>query len=285
MTMIALMVTAMREAPVSEPIAPPGSSSGFDPDALIAAHNRERAADSLPPLRANAQLSEAARNHARDMAEHRELSHKGSDGSDPATRVKRGGYRFRAVGENVAAGQESVEEAMRTWMNSPPHRSNILGDFAEVGAAVIPDADKRPYWCVVFGRPRPEADLVRGPAALITALNRARSDAKQAPVEEAAELARVASDYARDLAGRRTIEAKNGDRPTPFEILERQRYPARRMALLLASGASEPATVVRSWLGREQERKDLFGDFDGVGAGVAVDGDGVPYWVLLLARK
>src|SRR5438105_5499305 len=128
------------------------------------------------------------------MAEHQKLGHKGRDGSDPAKRVKRRGYRFQEVGENVADGQTSVESAMRSWMNSPPHRKNILGDFTEMGAAVVPDAEKTNYWCVVLGRPWPKVDPSQAPAAMIAALNQARAEATKSPVKEDPALARVAQD-------------------------------------------------------------------------------------------
>ncbi len=68
------------------------------------------------------------------MAEHKQLTHEGSDGSNPGTRIKRTGYVFKGYGENVAQGQETVADAMRAWIESPPHRKNILGDFTEMGA-------------------------------------------------------------------------------------------------------------------------------------------------------
>src|SRR5689334_15742938 len=63
--------------------ATPAPDAGLDPDMveLVAAHNRERAKEKLAPLTANAQLTAAARIHARDMAEHEMMSHEGSDGS------------------------------------------------------------------------------------------------------------------------------------------------------------------------------------------------------------
>ena len=259
--------------------------AGIDLDALIAAHNRERAMEKLPPLRSNPQLAAAAREHARDMAEHKKLSHEGSDGSDPAKRVKRHGYKYQEVGENVADGQTSVEEAMRTWMNSPPHRKNILGDFTEVGAAVEPDAEKTNYWCVVFGRPLPKVDPSKDPAAMIAALNEARNAAKKTPVKADPDLARVAEAFARQGAARRKLDTKDREGQTPFDVLKKRGYRARKFALYLASGQGDPAKVVRSWLEREQDRDELLSAFDRVGVGLAADEDGVPYWVLLLARK
>jgi len=43
------------------------------------------------------------------------------DGSDPAQRVERAGYRYRATGENIAAGQMKPEEAVAGWIKSPQH--------------------------------------------------------------------------------------------------------------------------------------------------------------------
>jgi uncharacterized protein YkwD len=260
---------------------------GIDLDALVEAHNRERAKEKLPPLRLNPLLAEAARDHARDMAEHKKLSHEGSDGSDPAQRVKRHGYRYQEVGENVADGQTSVEEAMRSWMNSPPHRKNILGDFTELGAAVAQaqDTEKTNYWCAVFGRPWPKVDPRQGPTALIAAVNKARTAAKKATMKEDPALARVAAAFARDLAARSKVDTKNRAGQTPFDVLKKQGYRAGKLALLLASGAGDPAKVVHSWLERPQDRDDLLSSFDRAGAGAAADADEVPYWVLILAGK
>jgi uncharacterized protein YkwD len=260
---------------------------GIDLDALVEAHNRERAKEKLPPLRANPLLAAAARDHAHDMAEHKKLRHEGSDGSGPAQRVKRHGYRYQEVGENVADGQTTVEEAMRSWMNSPPHRKNILGDFTEIGAAVAQaqDADKTNYWCVNFGRPWPKLDPSKDPAALIAGVNKARTAAKKATLKKDPELARVAEAFARDLAARGKLDTKNRAGQTPFDVLKERGYRARKLALLLASGAGDPAKVVGSWLDRPQDRDDLLSTFDRAGAGVAADQDEVPYWILILAGK
>jgi uncharacterized protein YkwD len=264
-----------REAP---------QTAGIDLDALVEAHNRERTEAKRPPLRANAKLTAAARDHARDMAEHQKLSHEGGDGSDPSKRVKRRGYQYQEIAENVANGQTSVGEVMRTWMDSPGHRKNILGDFTEMGAAVVEDAQGRFYWCVDLGRPWPKLDRTKAPAALIAALNRARTTAKKSPVKEDRDLTAVASRFARDLAERRKVETKNRDGQTPFQILKREGYRARQFGLSLASGESDPDQVVRSWLERKEERGDLLSKFDRIGVGVDADEDGIPYWVALMAQ-
>ena len=86
---------ATKKAKPSDPIAV----------ALLAAHNREREKKGLGPLKLSEKLSEAAAVHAKDMAEHQKLDHTGSDKSKVAERVKRTGYPYVLVGENIADGQ------------------------------------------------------------------------------------------------------------------------------------------------------------------------------------
>ena len=81
------------------------------------------------------------------------MSHRGSDGSSPFRRMASAGYRFERAGENVAAGQATLDALMGDWMGSPGHRRNILGKFTEIGAAYATDGSGTPYWCVTFGTP------------------------------------------------------------------------------------------------------------------------------------
>ena len=60
----------------------------------------------------------------------------GSDGSTPDRSDQGQGYRYRRAGENVAAGRFSVERLMKGWMDSPPHKRNILGGFSQIGVGL-----------------------------------------------------------------------------------------------------------------------------------------------------
>ncbi len=251
---------------------------------LLAAHNAARAEQKLPPLTIHARLIEAARGHARDMAEHDELSHEGSDGSDPPKRIKRAGYVYKECGENVASGPEAVAEVVRTWMESPPHRKNILGDFTDMGGAVAETSGGKMYWCVDFGRPIAPVDPVKSPAALIAALNRARAEAKTRSLKSDPVLASTAARFAREAAARKSLDTKDRDGRTPFDALKDRGFRGR-LGVILASGEGEPEKVVASWLAERRDRDSLLSGFDRVGAGVAIDSEGVPYWVLLLSRR
>src|SRR5690606_19709344 len=71
--------------------------------ALLDQHNRLRADRDLPPLAFSTTLSQAARSHVTGMIKLGKARHKGVDGSSPADRIERAGYRYVSVGENVAA--------------------------------------------------------------------------------------------------------------------------------------------------------------------------------------
>jgi uncharacterized protein YkwD len=87
------------------------------------------------------------------MADRKKMTHAGSDGSTPSSRITARGYRMKRSGENIAFGQRTVEAVMDRWMKSPGHRRNILGNFTEIGAACAIAADGTLYWCVSFGLP------------------------------------------------------------------------------------------------------------------------------------
>src|SRR5690349_20597970 len=95
------------------------------PSDLVAAHNRLRVRRGLAPLAECSELTAAATRHARDMAAHRRMRHRGSDGTSPFQRMAQAGYAFRAAGENVAYGQPTVEAVVDDWWHSPGHRSNV----------------------------------------------------------------------------------------------------------------------------------------------------------------
>jgi len=109
------------------------------------------------PLKPNPILARAALAHSRDMAKRGHASHTGSDGSAPGDRATRAGYKWRDIGENVAAGQLTADEVMQGWLDSPHHCANIMAaEFVELGVAfaVNPQAEQGIYWTQMFGRAR-----------------------------------------------------------------------------------------------------------------------------------
>ena len=102
-------------------------------------------------------LDDVAYEHSRDMGDHNFFSHTGSDGLGAADRTGNAGYDWSAIGENIAAGQQSVDTVMTAWLDSPGHCANIMRDsYTEFGAATytVDGSDFPIYWTQLFARPR-----------------------------------------------------------------------------------------------------------------------------------
>lgn len=122
---------------------------------LLEAVNQERENAGLKPLRREDTLMVIADFYACRLAEGGFFSHRDPfDNSTVDSRATSFGYPFVKVGENLAAGQLSVDEVIEAWMASAGHRANILDpDFTEIGLAVKLGGADGPYWVQEFGRP------------------------------------------------------------------------------------------------------------------------------------
>ena len=110
-----------------------------------------------PPVTLSGALGGVASGHARDMAEHNYFEHQDLAGHSPADRVREAGYREKLVGENIAYGLDSVDEAVQGWLDSPDHCENIMDPrFAEMGIAFATGRTSRHglYWVQLFAAPR-----------------------------------------------------------------------------------------------------------------------------------
>ena len=123
---------------------------------ILAAINGCRKRNGAPPLRYNSDLEAAARSQANLMANKDKLSH--DLGVTLRQRVSTAGYQG-AVGENVAGGQQTLEQAIQGWLASPGHRATLLSTkFVEFGLAVakVPSGQKSrygTYWAFIAGGP------------------------------------------------------------------------------------------------------------------------------------
>lgn len=105
--------------------------------------NQQRAANGLPALTMDAQLTEAAMVRAAELALY--FSHTRPDGSSCFT------VSPKASGENIAAGSSTPEGTMTQWMNSAGHRENILrSSFSSIGVGCFSLGDVT-YWVQLFG--------------------------------------------------------------------------------------------------------------------------------------
>jgi uncharacterized protein YkwD len=152
---------------IAAPTAPQTRDSGNAPGMrILDLVNQARATprycgnsrlEAARPVRWNDSLAEASRVHSEEMAQFNYFSHNGRDGSEPWDRILRAGYRYRSMGENIAAGQRNPEEAVAGWIGSPSHCANLMNPaFTEMGAALAVNTRSGlgRYWTQEFATPR-----------------------------------------------------------------------------------------------------------------------------------
>jgi uncharacterized protein YkwD len=156
--LVLLALIAVPAAFPANPVAGPVQQRVLD--LVNQARSRERTCGSeafgaVGPLSTSASLQSAATAHAVDMARRGYFDHQGKDGSQPRDRVRRTGYRWRLIGENIAFGPETAEEVVAGWLASPGHCANIMDPrFLEMGVAVAQGRKRGHfYWVQALGAP------------------------------------------------------------------------------------------------------------------------------------
>jgi uncharacterized protein YkwD len=119
----------------SGPISP--AQLAQDAQDLITLTNQDRAANGLAPLTVNPVLMQLAQERANAMAQDNYFSHDSPVYGWPIQMETKAGFSALSLGaENIAEGG-SPAGMNAEFMNSAPHRANILGTgFALVGIGV-----------------------------------------------------------------------------------------------------------------------------------------------------
>lgn len=179
----------------------------------LALVNEAREEEGLEPLELGGDLTEAAQAHASDMLERGYYAHESPEGDTVQDRyLDAGGGRWQVVAENIArclgceppVGEERIEGLHGGWMDSPPHRENILAPgLSGFGFGVAAGEEGRLYAVQTFAGPgvprglQPEEEPVpltaeEQVARAVQGLNRARERAGLPPVEPSGALGEVA---------------------------------------------------------------------------------------------
>jgi uncharacterized protein YkwD len=128
-------------------LTPEAADIGVVRAAVLCLINRKRAESGESPLLANAQLEQAAEEHAQELVADDYFAHVAPSGETPVDRIRHTGYIPNAsvgyvIGENLAWGtyQLSTPQAIvSAWIVSPGHLANILeAQYVDTGIAITP---------------------------------------------------------------------------------------------------------------------------------------------------
>lgn len=173
-----LAMSADVDAPAGEAELRPGDvvwstkdcAGLLGPQELALAHLFENDRQQRRPLmHCDPVLTRVARSRAADMATRGYFAHVTPEGDGPNRHVSRAGYTLPSVYgtrrnannvEVITAGDETAEQAWRSWLASRSHRRQVLGldkFFADqrdygVGYAENPHSRYETYWVLITAR-------------------------------------------------------------------------------------------------------------------------------------
>ncbi len=161
---------------------------------LVNQLNQSRREAGLPPLQVDPKLTQAAREHSQLMSARNQLGHVLEGEPSVANRLAATGLRFNRSGENV--GYNTDFNGLHSgWMNSPPHRENILDPrFTLVGIGVV-KGDDGVFWATqdfAHGIAQVPADQAEDLAAQSFEKLRSRTGAPELKREDSATLQKLA---------------------------------------------------------------------------------------------
>ena len=244
--------------------------------------NRHRLHLGLGELLVQRDLQQVARVHSRRMAEGLiPFGHQNFE-----ERAKQLGQNLHCLrlAENVAEGQNDAETVLEAWLNSPPHRANIEGDFDWSGLGIWLDAKQRPYYTQIFARSAPQLSLDAQSFCENLALKQSqiRQSYGLAPFRGLQILDELAQEQAQDIAQERIDFGHQGFERRAERL--KQNYLLKNMAENLALSRESPEAVLQSWLDSPPHKQNILGNFNYSGLGAAQDGQGNRVLVQIFAQ-
>jgi uncharacterized protein YkwD len=234
--------------------------------------NAHRQTLRLPALLPHKEIVRSAAVHTANMATGKSaIGHEGFEGraADLIT-----GLDAITAAENVAYGQTSPEEVVKNWLDSAGHRQNIEGNYNLTGIATQTDAEGRNVFTQIFvAVPTNIAALMTVPTddelslEILNEINAHRQniDLQQLLLDE--NIQAVALSHSRRMA--------SGAIPLGYDGLKEQlttlaqNLRARSVAANIAQSKPHADKIIETWLASAAHCKNIEGNYNRTGVGVA----------------
>ncbi|WP_228275638.1 CAP domain-containing protein [Gracilibacillus oryzae] len=110
--------------------------------------NKARQENGAGALQLDAELASVAQTKSEDMAQNNYFSHTSPTYGSPFDMMQTFGVEYTKASENIAAGQQSAEQVVQSWLNSEGHRRNMLDPaVTHIGVGYEANGD---YWTQMF---------------------------------------------------------------------------------------------------------------------------------------
>lgn len=238
--------------------------------------NAHRANIGLPALAHDTAIQQSAAQHSADMASGRlPIGHDGFEQRAAQLMQSLGGL---TAAENVAFGQTTAEEAVKSWLDSTGHRQNIEGAYEATGIAVATDANGRNVFTQIFlslsssvaAEDSSEGDELAWEVLELINEHREKKSLPALSLDSATQA--VAQGHSDLMASGKIPLGYDGLRDKLTALAQQLR--ARAVAANIAQGKTNAEQIVSRWLASSAHLKNIEANYNRTGIGVAVNEKG-----------
>lgn len=191
--------------------------------------------------------------------------------------------------ENVAYGQETAEDVVKSWLASIGHRQNIEGNYTHTGIAVQKDGQDRLVFTQLFVLVEPDTSVAEAQSDntemcldILHLLNEHRLKLNLPKLLIHAQVQQPALVHSQNIASKKIPLGYSGLKEK-IGILVKD-LGATAVAANLAQSPPNPERIVDTWLASEAHRKNVEADYTHTGIGIANNPEGEYFITQILVR-
>lgn len=274
--------------------------------------NQYRLSQNLSPLKLNPQITQQARIHSERMAAN--LIPTGHEQLEERLKIINLSVPHQKGVENITTHQDNinpVKVALQQWLNNPKNRQNIEGKYDTTGIGIAQNREGKYYFTQIFVKERPSPiatspqinntldpwknrDILLEKAsqdgqfliALEAEINRRVNQYRLAknlpPLKMNAEISYVARKHSQNMANKHATFSHDGFKQRAKAVGKTIPYKAFAENLAYLKGYPDLASVaVQGWIDSPGHRKNMEGNFNLTGVGIAKNTDGEYYFTQL----
>ncbi len=274
--------------------------------------NQYRLSKNLPPLKLNPQITQQARIHSERMAAG--IIPMGHENLEQRLKIISFTTPHDKGVENIATHEDTsdpVQATIKQWFNNPQNLKNIAGKYDETGIGVAQNNQGQYYFTQILIKEKPSI-ITRSPEinnslepwktpepllekasqdgqfliALEQEINRRvnqyRLSKNLPPLTMNAEISHVARLHSQDMASKKTTFSHDGFDKRAKTVGKTIPYQSFAENLAYVKGYPDLADVaVKGWINSPGHRKNMEGNFNLTGIGIAKNSEGEYYFTQL----
>ncbi|MEM8780533.1 MAG: CAP domain-containing protein [Cyanobacteria bacterium P01_G01_bin.49] len=276
--------------------------------------NQYRLSKNLPPFKLDPQITQQARIHSERMAA--KSIPVGNNDLEERLKIIGLSVPYQKGVENITVHQNNtdpVKTAVQQWLENPENRQNLEGKYEKTGIGIAQNEQGKYYFTQIFIQERPSSStpdpdsllnnslepwkngdvlssksdqnsqfLIALEAEINQRVNQYRSSKNLPPLKMNAQISYVARQHSQNMARKNATFSHDGFDKRAKTVEKTIPYQAFAENLAYLKGYPDLASVaVQGWIDSPGHRKNMEGNFNLTGIGIAKNADGEYYFTQL----